>query len=103
MKANTKTGNSEPLLSAVARKVGHAAGTLTKVTQTIAGSISRLPQDAKGKMSEALEPQGKRAPKRRIQGVRPGKKSQPKPRQRIAALPAAKRQVKGKAGAAKKR
>jgi hypothetical protein len=45
-KKSTRQGN---LLKAVARKLGHAAGTLTRMTQGLTGSLTALPQKAKPK------------------------------------------------------
>jgi hypothetical protein len=48
-KALTK---QEPLLSTVARKLGQAAGTLTKVTQEFTENLSDLPNAVTAKMQE---------------------------------------------------
>jgi hypothetical protein len=42
----------EPLLNAVARKLGHAAGTLTKVTQEFTENLSELPETVTAKMQQ---------------------------------------------------
>jgi hypothetical protein len=103
MKANNPSETSEPLLTAVARKLGHAAGALAKVTHELTGSISNLPQDAKEKMSEELDLQGKKRAKRINSGVRPQKKVRTTSRKKTTATPAAKRRVKSKARTAGKR
>jgi hypothetical protein len=43
----------EPLLNNVARKLGHAAGTLTKVTQELTENLSSLPETVTMKVREA--------------------------------------------------
>ncbi len=45
----------EPLLSAVARKLGHAAGTLTKVTQDFADQVSAVPETVAARVREAAQ------------------------------------------------
>jgi hypothetical protein len=42
-------------LNAVARKLGHAAGTLTKVTRDLAESLSALPESVATKLREAAD------------------------------------------------
>lgn len=43
----------EPLLSTVARKLGHAAGTVTKVTQELTENLATLPVSVATKMRNA--------------------------------------------------
>jgi hypothetical protein len=43
MAAKKRPGKQEPLLNSVARKLGHAAGTFTKVTHKWTDSLSALP------------------------------------------------------------
>jgi hypothetical protein len=43
----------EPLLNNVARTLGHAAGTLTKVTQELTENLSALPETVSRKVREA--------------------------------------------------
>jgi|HubBroStandDraft_5_1064220.scaffolds.fasta_scaffold164324_2 hypothetical protein len=45
----------EPLLNTVARKLGHAAGTLTKVTYDLTENLSALPETLTAKMHQAVE------------------------------------------------
>jgi hypothetical protein len=45
----------EPLLNTVARKLGHAAGTLTKVTQELTENLSALPENVATKVREATD------------------------------------------------
>lgn len=49
MRARKQSGNAEPFLRAMARKIGHAAGALTKVTKELTGSVSSLPEAAKAR------------------------------------------------------
>jgi hypothetical protein len=53
MAARKRTVTQEPLLSTVARKLGHAAGTLTKVTQELADNVSAVPETVAAKVREA--------------------------------------------------
>ena len=46
MTANKTSSSQEPFLNTVARKLGHAAGTLTNVAQELTDNISALPQAA---------------------------------------------------------
>ncbi len=43
----------EPLLNTVARKLGHAAGTLAKATQELTESLSAIPENVTGKVRES--------------------------------------------------
>ena len=45
----------EPLLNNVARTLGHAAGTLTKVTQELTENLSALPETVSQKVREAAK------------------------------------------------
>jgi hypothetical protein len=53
MKARKRKAAQEPLLNTVARKLGHAAGTLTKATQELTESFSAFPETATAKVREA--------------------------------------------------
>jgi hypothetical protein len=53
MAARKKSREQGNLLKAVARKLGHAAGALTKMTQGLKGSLTALPQKAKTKGDKA--------------------------------------------------
>jgi hypothetical protein len=53
MAARKRTVMQEPLLNTVARKLGHAAGTLTKVTQELADNVSAVPETVAAKVREA--------------------------------------------------
>ncbi len=44
----------QPLLNTVARKLGHAAGQLTKVTQELTKSLSALPESVTTKVHKAV-------------------------------------------------
>ena len=53
MAAKKKPVKHEPLLTTVARKLGRAAGTLTKVTQEVSENLSTLPESVATKMRKA--------------------------------------------------
>jgi len=53
MPAKKRPVKREPLLAAVARKLGHAAGTLSKVTQELTESLSTLPETVTKKVRKA--------------------------------------------------
>ena len=53
MAAKKKPIKHEPLLTTVARKLGRAAGTLTKVTQEVSENLSTLPDSVATKMRKA--------------------------------------------------
>jgi hypothetical protein len=67
MTAKKHSRKQEPLLNAVARRLGHAAGTIAKVTQEFTGNLSSLPDTVTAKMREAVnigtsaEPESRRA------------------------------------------
>jgi hypothetical protein len=52
MATKKASAKQEPLLNTVARKLGHAAGTLTKVTQDFTESLSELPEAVTTKMQQ---------------------------------------------------
>jgi hypothetical protein len=52
MAAKKKPVMQESFLNAMARKLGHAAGTLTKVTHELADSASTLPENIATKVHE---------------------------------------------------
>jgi hypothetical protein len=62
---------AEPFLNTVARKLGHAAGTLTNVAQELTQNLSTLPDAVSTKVREAARankptrrPQNKKKPRR---------------------------------------
>jgi hypothetical protein len=55
MAAKKRTVTQEPLLSTVARKLGHAAGTLTKVTRELADDVSAVPETVAAKVRQAAQ------------------------------------------------
>jgi hypothetical protein len=82
-----KRPEKEPLLNTVARKLGHAAGTLTNVAQELSENISTLPETVSRKMRQVAMPGAARrskkktgrasgAKKARRAGARTGKSSQ---------------------------
>jgi hypothetical protein len=62
MKARNKHSESEPLLNAVARKLGHAAGTVSKMTHELTETLSGVPEAVTAKikirMRNAARPSG---------------------------------------------
>jgi len=52
-----KLAGQEPFLSAVARKLGRAAGTLAKVTHEVTGSLSSATDAVAARVSEAVPKQ----------------------------------------------
>jgi hypothetical protein len=53
MAAKKRFVKQEPLLNTVARKLGHAAGRLTKVTQRLSENLSALPETVTTQVWEA--------------------------------------------------
>ncbi len=53
MPAKKQPKKQEPLLNAVARKLGHAAGKLTKATQELTENLSALPETVTTRLREA--------------------------------------------------
>jgi hypothetical protein len=53
MAAKKRSVKQEPLLNTVARKLGHAAGRLTKVTQRLTENLSALPETVTTQVREA--------------------------------------------------
>jgi hypothetical protein len=53
MTARKRKATREPLLNTVARKLGHAAGTLTKATQELTESLVALPETVSTSVREA--------------------------------------------------
>lgn len=53
MTAKKRLTKQEPLLNAVARKLGHAAGTFTKVTHKLTDNLSALPGAVTAQVQEA--------------------------------------------------
>jgi hypothetical protein len=51
--AKKRPATQEPLLNAVARKLGHAAGTLTKATHEFTETFSALPENLTTKVRNA--------------------------------------------------
>jgi hypothetical protein len=66
MAAKKRAVTHKPLLNTVARTLGHAAGTLTKVTQEFADNLSAMPENIAAKVrhaakigESAVSPQGR--------------------------------------------
>jgi hypothetical protein len=53
MATRKRTPNQEPLLNTVARKLGHAAGTFTRVTQDLRDDLTPLAENVTAKVREA--------------------------------------------------
>jgi hypothetical protein len=93
MAAKKQPVKQEPLLNTVARKLGQAAGTLTKVTQELTENLSTLPENVATKMRKAAN------------SAMPGKRSRvrtPPPRKSIR-RPAGRQKTKGTATVEKRR
>jgi hypothetical protein len=54
MAAKKQPVKQEPFLNTVARKLGQAAGTLTKVTQEVTENLSTFPESVETKMRDAV-------------------------------------------------
>jgi hypothetical protein len=55
MAAKKQSAKQEPFLNTVARKLGQAAGTLTKVTQELTDNLSTFPESVATKMRDAAK------------------------------------------------
>jgi hypothetical protein len=53
MTARKRKATQEPLLSTVARKLGHAAGKLTKATQELSENLAALPGTVSARVRQA--------------------------------------------------
>jgi hypothetical protein len=78
MAAKKRAVKQQPLLNTVARKLGHAAGQLTKVTQELAESLSLLPESVSTKARKApnvgaSQARSRKNKKKVRQAVRPRK------------------------------
>lgn len=74
MTARERKATGEPLLSTVARKLGYAAGTLTKATHEITENLAALPETVSTRVREAATsaaPSGRL----RTRATRPSRKS----------------------------
>jgi hypothetical protein len=54
MKARNKHSESEPLLNAVARKLGHAAGAVSKMTHELTETLSGVPEAVTAKIKTKM-------------------------------------------------
>jgi hypothetical protein len=81
MAAKKLVVKQKPLLNTVARTLGHAAGTLTKVTQEFADNLSAMPESIAAKVrhaakigESAVSPRSRRHTRKKIsRAVRRGK------------------------------
>jgi hypothetical protein len=81
MPTKKRAVKQKPLLNTVASTLGHAAGTLTKVTQEFADSLSAMPESIAAKVrraakigESAVSPRGRRQGGKKIsRAVRRGK------------------------------
>jgi|HubBroStandDraft_3_1064219.scaffolds.fasta_scaffold01013_11 hypothetical protein len=69
MPARKRKATPEPLLNTVARKLGHAAGTLTKATHELTENLAALPATVSTSMREAASAAAP-AERRRARGAR---------------------------------
>jgi len=79
MKTRNAKVTREPLLSAVARKLGHAAGRLTQATQELTENLSALPTSVAAKVREAAN-SGEPAERSRTRILHPTKRISRAPR-----------------------
>ena len=68
-----KSSTQEPFLNSVARKLGHAAGTLTNVAQEFTESLSALPQTVSTSIRQVAE-KTKATPRSKRKIRRPARK-----------------------------
>jgi hypothetical protein len=54
-KKRKRAVTQEPLLNTVARKLGHAAGTITNMTHEIADNVSAMPETVAAKVRQAVK------------------------------------------------
>jgi hypothetical protein len=73
MAAKKRLVKHEPLLNTVARKLGHAAGTVTKVTQELTENLSTLPANVATKVRNATN-SGTHGERSRVRTRRPRKR-----------------------------
>jgi hypothetical protein len=64
MAAKRHALTQEPLLSTVARKLGHAAGTITNMTHELADNVSAMPETVAAKVRQAVKIGGSAASSR---------------------------------------
>lgn len=55
MAAKKHALTQEPLLSTVARKLGHAAGTITNMTHELADNVSAMPETVAARVRQAVK------------------------------------------------
>src|SRR5271167_2278381 len=55
MAVKKRAVTQEPLLSTVARKLGHAAGTITHMTHEFADNVSAMPETVAAKVRQAVK------------------------------------------------
>lgn len=98
-----RTVRQEPMLNTVARKLGHAAGTLTNFTQELRENLSTLPDSVAKKVREAANAGAPALPsrvrvrhsKKRISSTGRSAKVKARPKKRWASKDAS-RQITGK-------
>ena len=74
MAAKKQPVKQEPFLNTVARKLGQAAGTLTKVTQELTENLSTIPESVETKMRKAAN-RGAPGKRSRVRTRHPKKKA----------------------------
>ena len=77
MKKGKKTPQREPILSAVARRLGHAAGRVAKVTQEMTGSLSSTADAVANSGSTSTSKQKSNTPRRRASAATVAAKRKP--------------------------
>jgi hypothetical protein len=76
MAAKKQPVKQEPFLNTVARKLGQAAGTLTKVTQELTENLSTFPESVETKMRKAAN-SGTPGKRSRVRTRHPRKSTRP--------------------------
>jgi hypothetical protein len=74
MAAKKQPVKQEPFLNTVARKLGQAAGTLTKVTQELTENLSTFPESVATKMRKAAANSGTPGKRSRVRTRHPRKR-----------------------------
>jgi hypothetical protein len=86
---------TQPFLNSMARKLGHAAGTLTKVTHDFADNVSTLTESVATKVQEVTSATTSDQPKT---PTKPAKKTTKRGRTVVRARSTKSRPTKGKSG-----
>ena len=95
MAPKKKLVKPQPFLNSMARKLGHAAGTLTKVTHDFADNVSTFTEDVATKVQEATSAATSDQTKT---PTKPAKKTKKRARSVVRARSRKSRPTKGKSG-----